>query len=162
MPLRCAQRVDIVRNLMHTALPLGAWFGSMIGLAACSVTSAPPTDPPAPRPIATELAPAPADSSSAVARSDPPDAGRATLERELTGQEQPTVVVRNGYPKSQHVFIDGRAVGTVASGQSATFAVTEGVHTVTGADSADPDDHPSSVTETFERGYAYRYVITAK
>lgn len=72
------------------------------------------------------------------------------------------MAVHNGYPAPQHVFIDGRPVGQIATGGQATFEVTPGVHTVTCSDSADPDDNPSSVTEAIEKGYAYRYRILAK
>jgi hypothetical protein len=32
-------------------------------------------------------------------------------------------------------------------------------HTITCADSADPDDHPASVAEAFDVGYAYVYEL---
>ena len=35
-----------------------------------------------------------------------------------------------------------------------------GVHTLTSADSADQDDNPVSITESFESGFSYSYEIT--
>ena len=65
----------------------------------------------------------------------------------------------NAYPKGQHVLIDGASVGEVPPGARAVFAVTPGVHTVTCADRADGQGMPTSITETFESGYEYRYEI---
>ena len=92
----------------------------------------------------------------------PTSGDRPTLEKAFTGQDEPTVLVRNAYPVTQHVFVDGRLVGRVATGAAATFELSQGAHTITSADSTDPDDNPSSVTEAFERGYGYRYEIVAK
>jgi hypothetical protein len=60
------------------------------------------------------------------------------------------------------VFVDWQRVGTVAPGATGSFELTVGAHTITSADSADPDDNPSSVTEDFEAGYGYRYQILAR
>ena len=84
------------------------------------------------------------------------------LERIYTGQEQPSVVVDNGYPQAQHLFVDARWLGRVDPGSSASFEVPLGVHTFTSADSSDPNDNPSSVTEPFEAGYRYQYAIRAR
>jgi hypothetical protein len=71
-------------------------------------------------------------------------------------------VVHNAYPRAQHLFVDWHRVGLLAPGTAGTFELTAGVHTVTSADSADPNDHPMSLTEIFEAGYRYRYQIVAK
>ena len=84
---------------------------------------------------------------------------RAQLEKTYTGQAQPTIVVVNRFPATQHVFIDWKHVGTVEARSSATFAIGLGTHTVTSADSPDPDQNPVTVTEGFEKGFSYRYEI---
>lgn len=111
----------------------------------------------------------PTAASSTAARTPPsaPDAGmadglRGALERSHTGQAAPTVVVHNGYPRAQHIFIDWQLVGRLEPGQSAEYSLPAGTHTVTGADSPNPDDHPTSLTEVFDAGYSYRYRISAK
>jgi hypothetical protein len=83
----------------------------------------------------------------------------AALQQVFTGQTQPSLSVKNGFPIAQHVFIDWLPRGVLAPAGSQTFAVDVGTHTITCADSADPDDHAAAVTESFASGYAYSYEI---
>ncbi|MBW2528213.1 MAG: hypothetical protein JRI23_28815 [Deltaproteobacteria bacterium] len=115
---------------------------------------------PEPTPTTTGEPAASASPASTTTATTTPDT--PALERTRTEQKQPTVVVDNGYPVRQHVFIDGQPVGQVEAGSRETFEMAPGVHTVTCSDSADPDDNPSSVTEPFEVGFGYRYRIVAK
>jgi len=85
-----------------------------------------------------------------------------TLEKSYTGQDKPTIVVHNGYPKSQQVLIDWIPAGTLDPGATRSFELSSGVHTVTSSDGTDPNDNPASITETFEGKYSYRYEILAK
>ena len=101
-----------------------------------------------------------------MASSPPPQpttapAGRppATLQKAFTGQAQPSLVVKNGLPIAQHVFIDWAERALLSPASSQSFELTVGTHTVTCADSADPDDHPAAVTEAFETGFAYAYEL---
>jgi hypothetical protein len=99
--------------------------------------------------------------SPAIGTANPASAS-PVLERSYTGQERPTLVVHNAYPRPQHLFVDWLPVGAIDPGGTGTFELTVGVHTVTSSDSADPNDNGSSLTEDFGRGYAYRYQIVAK
>jgi hypothetical protein len=49
--------------------------------------------------------------------------------------------------------------GALAPAASQKFELTAGTHTITCADSTNPDDHPAAVTEAFEVGYAYVYEL---
>ena len=89
----------------------------------------------------------------------PSPRARAKLEKTYTGQAEPTIVVENRFPVTQHVFIDWKLVGTVGAQSSATFPIGRGTHSVTSADSPDPDQNPVTVTESFEKGFSYRYEI---
>ena len=51
------------------------------------------------------------------------------------------------------------ARAVLAPGASQTFELSPGTRTVTCADSADPDDHPATITEAIEAGYAYAYEL---
>jgi hypothetical protein len=158
--LRAVTSVVIV--LPPMAAIAHTWLIAIPWIAACTATPAPPHDPAEP-PRTTTVPRGPATATVAAATSSAsPTADTPAIERTHTGQEQPTVVVENAYPRTQHVFIDGRLAGQVASGEQATFDVTTGVHTVTCADSTDPDDNPSSATESFEGGYGYRYTVVTK
>ena len=84
---------------------------------------------------------------------------RAQFGKAFTGQARPTIVVVNRFPATQHVFIDWKRVGTVQAQSSATFEIDLGTHSVTSADSPDPDQNPVTVTESFEKGFSYRYEI---
>jgi hypothetical protein len=101
---------------------------------------------------------APRDAATPAARTVPSRAP-AQLERTFTGQAQPTIRVRNAFPVTQHVFIDGKHAGKAAPHSSLTLGVALGTHTLTAADSADPDDNPVSITEIFETGFSYTYEI---
>jgi len=134
-------------------------------LVACSAGPSALTS----HPVSSRAVPTSAVSSLAPTGGQPDAAARAsasrptpTLEKSYTGQGAPTIEVRNAYPQAQHLFVDWRLLGTVASGASSTFELEPGVHTVTSADSADPNHNPSSLTEMFESGYAYGYRIVAK
>jgi hypothetical protein len=102
------------------------------------------------------VAPAP---SSPTAPSQPLRRAPARLVRQYTGQATPTLVVKNRFPLVQHVFLDAKLVGKVQTSSTARFEVAPGVHTLTSADSADPDDNPVSITERFETGFSYSYDI---
>jgi hypothetical protein len=81
------------------------------------------------------------------------------LQRQLTGQAQPSLVVENELPIPQYVFIDWVQRAKLGPSVSQRFELEPGTHTVTCADSPDPDHHPAAVTETFETGYAYVYTL---
>lgn len=67
--------------------------------------------------------------------------------------------MENSFPIAQHVFIDWQHRGVIAPAAAQTFQLTVGTHTITCANSPDPDDHPAAVTESFLTGYAYSYEI---
>ncbi len=113
----------------------------------CSTTAAPRS------PATSPTAPSPSAPATAAAR--PP----ATLRQAFTGQTAPSLSVKNGFPIAQHVFIDWQPRGVLAPAAAQTFALSVGTHTITCADSPDPDDHPAVVTESFAAGYAYFYQI---
>lgn len=81
------------------------------------------------------------------------------LERRFTGQAQPSLLVKNGFPIAQHLFIDWTHQGVLAPASSQSFQLSPGTHTLTCADSSDPDDHPAAVTEAFDAGYTYVYTL---
>ena len=110
--------------------------------------------PPAAKPPPAPASPAPVE----FARAAQPRAA-ADLAKTFTGRAQPSLVVKNGFPLPQHVFIDWVHRGVLAPASSQTFELDVGTHTVTCADSADPDDNPAAVTEAFDTGYAYVYAI---
>jgi hypothetical protein len=83
----------------------------------------------------------------------------AQLARSFTGQVQPSLLVKNGFPIAQHLFIDWTHRGVLAPASSQSFQLSPGTHTLTCADSSDPDDHPAAVTEAFDAGYAYVYEL---
>lgn len=112
-----------------------------LGCSAAAVRPSTPSTPPA----------APAASST------PP--ASAKLERSFTGQAQPSLVVSNGFSIAQHVFVDWVHQAELAPASSQQFQLSIGPHTITCADSADPDHNPAAITETFEAGYAYAYAI---
>jgi hypothetical protein len=85
----------------------------------------------------------------------------ALLEKAFTGQAQPSLLVKNGFPRTQHVFVDWVERAVLAPAASERLELATGTHTVTCADSADPDDNPAAVTESFDTGYAYSYEIRA-
>ena len=130
----------------------GAWLG--VFWCAWLSCAAPSTRPPSSgtaRPTA----------STAPAPEAPAARAPATLQKAFTGQAQPSLVVKNGFPIAQHVFIDWTERAVLAPAASQIFELVVGTHTVTCADSADPDDHPAAVTEAFETGYAYAYELHA-
>jgi hypothetical protein len=112
---------------------------------------------------------APAAAPAPRATSAPPSGGGAAaparqrvparLEKTYTGRGAPNLVVRNRFPTVQFVFLDWKAVGRVGPGASVAFELSSGTHTVTSADSSDPDDNPVSITEAFELGFSYSYEI---
>jgi hypothetical protein len=77
----------------------------------------------------------------------------------FTGQAAPSLSVKNGFPIAQHVFIDWQQRGVLAPAASRIFELGVGTHTITCADTSDPDDHPATITESFAAGYAYGYEI---
>ena len=145
----------------------GRWpLVALLGLVACGAGRAaeprPGAEPGTPADSgSTRRSTAPSTPSSTEGPSSAASAA-PRLERSYTGQDRPTLLVRNAYPRPQHVFVDWQRVGTVAPGATGSFELTVGAHTITSADSADPDDNPSSVTEDFEAGYGYRYQILAR
>jgi hypothetical protein len=143
---------------------------SLSGSAGCSVVAL-DVDAHAPPNVASARPASPLADAAAAAGRTGPRADREPREasgdepsfgRTRTGQERPTVGVHNGYPREQHLFVDWVPVARLGPGGAATLELAAGVHTVTGADSANPDDNPSSVTELFEPGYRYEYRIVAK
>ena len=135
----------LYRSRMRKASLLLA-FGLQLGCAAV-----PPNKTPSSvtaNPIASPLA-----STTAATRAP------ATLQKAFTGQTAPSLVVKNGMAVAQHVFVDWVERAVLAPAASQTFELPVGTHTVTCADSVDPDDHPAAVTEAFETGYAYAYEL---
>lgn len=99
---------------------------------------------------------------TALPAAEPPGAvtrAPATLQKTFTGQQQPSLLVKNGFPIAQHLFVDWVQQAVLAPASSQSFELAPGTHTITCADSADPDDHPAAVTETFDPGYAYAYEL---
>lgn len=130
-----------------------AWSGWVLGavLGCSGAAPAPLTPPSATRTTSADSAkPASAASSQRAP---------ATLEKTFTGQVQPSLTIKNGLSVEQHVFVDWTARAVLAPGASQTFELSIGTHTVTCADSADPDDHPAAITEAIEAGYAYAYEL---
>jgi hypothetical protein len=84
---------------------------------------------------------------------------RPALERVYTGSASPSLIVKNEFPATQHVFVDWIHQGELLPHASRTFELTAGTHTVTCADSPDPDRNPLAITENFEAGFAYTYVV---
>jgi len=123
---------------------------------SCGATSALPASPTSP-----PSSPSPSSPLSASARASSPPAAES-LQKSFTGQAQPSLVIKNAFPTSQHLFIDWVARDVLAPGASQTFALSPGTHTITSAESADPDDHSAAITESFQAGYAYRYEIMAR
>jgi hypothetical protein len=89
----------------------------------------------------------------------PPTRAPAALQKTFTGQAQPSLLVKNGFPIAQHLFVDWVHQALLAPASSQSFELTVGTHTITCADSSDPDDHPAAVSEAFDSGYAYVYEI---
>jgi len=102
-----------------------------------------------------------APATGTVPPATPADRAPAALQKVFTGQAAPSLVVKNGMAIAQHVFIDWVERAVLAPNASQTFELPVGTHTVTCADSTDPDDHPAAVTEAFESGYAYAYELHA-
>ncbi|HEY2407050.1 MAG TPA: hypothetical protein VGI10_13660 [Polyangiaceae bacterium] len=104
-----------------------------------------------------EAQPAPA---RPVPRAGEPARGAGALSRTFTGQQRPSLSVANQFHRVQHVFIDWVHQAALAPGHAQSFDFTPGTHTITCADSLDPDDNPASVTESFQTGFRYAYVIS--
>jgi hypothetical protein len=129
--------------------------GASIGLVLGAVVSCAGASPPRPTPSI----PPPPVHGTAFPAAAPTERAPATLEKKFTGQAQPSLTIKNGLTIAQHVFVDWTARAVLAAGASQTFELSVGTHTVTCADSADPDDHPAAVTEGLEAGYAYAYEL---
>ena len=99
----------------------------------------------------------PAARAGAVA-AHPPRAS-TKLAKAFTGQAQPSLVVKNDFPIAQHVFIDWVHRAELAPAATQNFELSIGTHSITCADSPDPDDNPAAITERFDTGYAYSYDI---
>lgn len=121
------------------------FFATALGCNATAPARAPV--PPAATPAATAALPVVAERAPGA------------LQQVFTGQAAPSLSVKNGFPIAQHVFIDWQPRGVLAPAATQTFELDVGTHTITCADSQDPDDHPAAVTESFATGYAYRYEI---
>jgi hypothetical protein len=132
-----------------TAASSGIWL--LFALSACAspgTRGAP--GPTAPPPAASAPASVPASRRAPLA-----------IEKRYTGgTAAPRLVVKNGFPSAQYVFVDFELAGRVGPGANAVFELSPGSHTVTSADSADPDDNPVSITEAFEIGFSYSYAVT--
>ena len=125
---------------MRRQLP-GFLVCAALGCSASRAPQAPPTTP----------------AASAVSGPAPP--APAALQQVFTGQAQPSLSVKNSFPIAQHVFVDWQPRAVLAPAASRTFELSVGTHTITCADSPDPDDHAAVVTESFATGYAYSYDI---
>ncbi|HEX2870674.1 MAG TPA: hypothetical protein VHP33_05445 [Polyangiaceae bacterium] len=123
------------------------FFGAVLGCAGASPASPAPS------------APAGAPATAAPTTAAPTQRAPASLEKTFTGQAQPSLTIKNGLTIAQHVFVDWTERAVLAPGASQTFELLVGTHTVTCADSADPDDHPAAITESIEAGYAYAYEL---
>jgi hypothetical protein len=108
---------------------------------------------PSPPPQAAKRPP-----TATAAPSSAPSA-RTTLQKTFTGQAQPSLVVKNGFPIAQHLFVDWVHQALLAPASSQRLELPVGTHTITCADSIDPDDHPAAITEAFDAGYAYVYEL---
>ena len=129
-------------------LSYGLGMPGAVGLVFCAALGCSTAPPPSVAPVA----------KPALA---PPARAPVALQKKYTGQAQPSLVVENGFPIAEHVFIDWVHVAVLPSAASRRFALQPGTHTLTCADSADPDDRPATITESFEAGYAYAYVLHA-
>lgn len=128
--------------------PIGLVFSTLLGCSGAS--------PPRPTP---SIPPPPVHAFPAPSNAAPAPRAPASLEKTFTGQAQPSLTIKNGLTISQHVFVDWTERAVLAPGASQTFELPVGTHTVTCADSADPDDHPAAITEGIEAGYAYAYEL---
>ena len=106
------------------------------------------------------------DPSTAVPAEPAPDPERrasdSRLERHRTNERSPSLTLISDYPVAQTVFVDGVPLGSVAPGETATFAVPSGVHRIVCADSEDPSDNATEIEETFDLGYGYTYRLRAR
>lgn len=127
--------------------PVGLVFSALLGCAGASPPRPTPSRPPPP--VHGTALPAVATTQGAP----------AALEKTFTGQTQPSLTIKNALTIAQHVFVDWTERAVLAPGASQTFELVVGTHTVTCADSADPDDHPAAITEGIEAGYAYVYEL---
>jgi hypothetical protein len=141
---------------MPSSWPL---LGALALTCHCSAATS-GTAPPAPPPAAIPAATSPQPPSAPPAPIEQPTPGN--LERSFTGQADPSVTIKNAFATPQHLFIDWVAVGILSPGDSQTFRLSTGTHTITSSESPDPDNHPASITEAFTPGYAYRYAITPR
>lgn len=123
------------------------WSVGLLGCLGCAAPQGSRAEPPAAIPQALETSGAPA---------------QPTGWRFRTGTPLPLLTVVNDYPVVQHVFLDAAPLGTVTAGAAATFPVPAGVHAIVCADSADVDDNPTRVEESFDPGYGYVYRLTAE
>lgn len=131
----------------------GALLGSFLGaLLGCS-SAPPPAQTPA------RVVPPGAADSTTPASTATTERAPTSLEKTFTGQAQPSLTIKNGLTIEQHVFVDWTARAVLTPGASQTLELSVGTHTVTCADSADPDDHPAAITEAIEAGYAYAYEL---
>jgi hypothetical protein len=146
---------------LRAALAFRAVIGYRTGVFAlfCAACGSSPLGP-AGGPSAPSGAQARASPSSSSNQQPGRARAPARLERKYTGQATPTLVVKNEFPIGQHVFLDQKPLGKIEASSTATFEVPVGVHTLTSADSADQDDNPVSITESFEPGFSYSYAIT--
>lgn len=133
-------------------------------LTACGAASPGPIggatevqSPPSPTPPKIDP-PAEASISKGGANASEGEPG-GQLGREHTGQPVPSIVVRNDFGRTQHVFLDGQPVGRLSPRTEVILDVTPGTHTVTCAESVDPDNGALTITEFFEQGYLYRYRV---
>jgi hypothetical protein len=132
------------------AFPRFGFFALAAGLG-CSSAALPSA---VPAPSTQSVAATPAKPTGERVTHAPP-----RLEKSFTGQAQPSLVVKNGFPIAQHVFVDRVEQAVLAPAASQRFELSIGAHTITCADSTDADDNPAAVTESFDTGYAYSYEI---
>ncbi|HSC87992.1 MAG TPA: hypothetical protein VLC09_12005 [Polyangiaceae bacterium] len=135
--------------------PIDALAASLVVLGcSASVT---------PEPTARPARQAPPSESAAPHQHSPHQAATPPLiERVPNPGADPSLTVRNDFPIPQHVFVDWVHRGELEPKGTRTFELTAGTHTVTCADSSDPDRNPLTITESFDAGYAYSYVIVPR
>ncbi len=137
---------DLLKLAGEMRWPLTLGLGFLLGCSA-----APPS--PAARSTSPPAASAPSPPTPAATRAP------GSLSKSFTGSDAPSLLVENGFPIAQHVFIDWQPRGTLAPGGVLSLELTAGTHTVTCSDSPDVDDNPVAITEAFESGFGYRYRV---
>lgn len=104
-------------------------------------------------------APAQPDESS-ESSATPSSAGN--LSKTPTTASSPQLTVINYARVPQYLFVDFKQVAVIAAHGEAAVTLTPGSHTITSADSRDPDPGGVSVSEVFEPRFHYRYELQTR